>query len=85
MIKRENVSGKPSQIYKSEVIDNNLNPEWKPFTISVSDLTAGNMDSTQITLEVFDEDVGSADLIGKAEVITSCLLSKRQLSQSCSL
>ncbi len=36
-------------VHRSEVIKNNLNPQWQPFNISVQQLCAGN---TKATLKV---------------------------------
>lgn len=51
-------------IWKTEVIKNNLNPTWKPFSLRVSTL-CGNDPSKPILIDVYDYDNdGSHDLIG---------------------
>eukprot|EP01119_Soliformovum_irregulare_P010629 TRINITY_DN2625_c0_g1_i12.p1 TRINITY_DN2625_c0_g1~~TRINITY_DN2625_c0_g1_i12.p1 ORF type:complete len:132 (-),score=60.96 TRINITY_DN2625_c0_g1_i12:24-419(-) len=38
----------PQEIYQTEVIDNNLNPQWKTLTLTVDTLTSGfNLNSTR--------------------------------------
>ena len=60
-----------NHIYHSEVINNTLNPEWKPFDLTVNDLTVGDMHA-RLLVECFDHDlVGSSDLIGVFKVSNS--------------
>jgi Ca2+-dependent lipid-binding protein len=55
-------SGKPVVIFKSEVIQNNLKPTWKPFEIFLEDVYGP---TTSITIEVYDyDDDGTFDFIG---------------------
>jgi Ca2+-dependent lipid-binding protein len=57
------------EIYRSETIEKNLNPEWKPLVLPVNALTNGNVQETILSFEVFDFDSGSAnDLIGSFKV-----------------
>jgi len=63
-ISRANESNDFSLVYRSEVIQNNLNPAWKQFTIESRALCNGDADRT-LMFEVFDMDSdGSHDLIG---------------------
>ena len=58
--------GSKRQLYKSEVIDNNLDPKWKscpPF--DSTELCSGNFDAPVICFECFDEDVTSNDAMGE--------------------
>jgi len=51
-------------IHQSEVINNNLNPVWAPFTIDVGAVCNGNLDQS-LLLEVWDHnDYSSHALIG---------------------
>ena len=51
-------------VHRTEVIQNTLNPSWKPFSLSVRDLCNGDWDKT-LRFEVFDWDArGKSDLIG---------------------
>ncbi len=64
----------PEQLYRSEVIQKNLNPQWKSFEISVSDMKVPlggekAIEECYLLVECFDWDkVGSSDLIGSAKV-----------------
>ncbi|XP_046873370.1 copine-3 isoform X2 [Hypomesus transpacificus] len=50
--------------HRTEVVKNNLNPTWRPFTIPVQSLCGGDMDKA-IKVECYDYDNdGSHDLIG---------------------
>jgi hypothetical protein len=58
-------SGKFVVVHKTEVVKNNLNPIWKPFSIPVRTLCNGDYDrSIKITCYDYDSD-GSNDLIGE--------------------
>ncbi len=51
-------------VHRTEVIQNTLNPSWKPFSLSVRDLCDGDWSRT-LRFEVFDWDArGKSDLIG---------------------
>ncbi len=57
-------SGQFTPVHKTEVVNNSLNPEWHPFSISVRDLCNGDYDRN-LQFEVFDWDSdGKSDLIG---------------------
>ncbi len=69
----------PIEIYRSEVINKNLNPEWKTFSVVLGDIwemsgsntSNDNSNSNDALLEIacYDHDaVGKSDLIGKFEV-----------------
>jgi len=63
-ISRANESADYSVVYRSEVIENSLNPVWKQFTIESRTLCNGDYDRT-LKFDVFDsDDDGSHDLIG---------------------
>jgi len=60
--------GTYAQVHKSEVIKNNLNPDWKQFTLRVASLTGGKPDSRKIKFQVYDWDSdASSELIGDFE------------------
>uniref|UniRef100_A0A8D0ABN1 Copine-3 n=2 Tax=Sander lucioperca TaxID=283035 RepID=A0A8D0ABN1_SANLU len=53
--------------HRTEVVNNNLNPTWKPFRIPLQSLCGGDMDKP-IKVECYDYDNdGSHDLIGSFE------------------
>ncbi|XP_068604066.1 copine-3-like isoform X2 [Brachionichthys hirsutus] len=53
--------------HRTEVVNNNLNPTWKPFRIPLQSLCGGDMDKS-IKVECYDYDSdGSHDLIGTFE------------------
>lgn len=56
------ITSNRAEVYKSEVIMDNLNPEWKPFTVKE------NLLREYLTFNVWDEDPGSHDFIGVCEV-----------------
>ncbi|KAL4445388.1 hypothetical protein ABPG77_011213 [Micractinium sp. CCAP 211/92] len=60
-------------VLKTEVIDNNLNPQWKPFQASMAQLC--NCDEHRpLLIEVFDHDAsGSHDLIGSCQASLAVL------------
>eukprot|EP00092_Neocalanus_flemingeri_P003033 GFUD01003242.1.p1 GENE.GFUD01003242.1~~GFUD01003242.1.p1 ORF type:complete len:540 (+),score=118.50 GFUD01003242.1:626-2245(+) len=63
-ISRANESNDYSVVYRSEVINNNLNPSWRQFTIESRSLCNGDQDRS-LKFDVFDkDDDGSHDLIG---------------------
>ena len=75
-------------IYQSEVIHNNLNPEWQPFTIPASDLNHMDLSKARLFVECFDHNnVGSNHLIGSVEVhsFSSFITSNRFHWQSYSM
>lgn len=74
VIHRISATGKPVEIYKSEVIDDNLNPEWNSFTLPVKDITGGgDINGSLLLIECWDEDNLGKDLIGKAQVHLCCV------------
>ncbi|KAL4428006.1 hypothetical protein ABPG75_002095 [Micractinium tetrahymenae] len=60
-------------VLKTEVIDNNLNPQWKPFQASMAQLC--NCDAHRpLLIEVFDHNAsGSHDLIGACQASLAAL------------
>ncbi|KAL5014149.1 hypothetical protein ScPMuIL_008419 [Solemya velum] len=65
IIYRSNEDGSFTAVHKSEVIKNNLNPNWRLFTIPVRTLCNGDYNRS-IKIECFDWDSdGSHDLIGE--------------------
>lgn len=68
--------GKLTPVQQSEVIKNNLNPTWNPFTMSTMKLCNGDM-NCNIRIDVYDyDDKNSKDLIG------GCNLTLKQLSEA---
>ena len=59
-ISRVNQNGGFSKVYRTETVDNNLNPLWKPITIEVSRLCSSDFNQ-QLKFDVFDEDFGGKD------------------------
>uniref|UniRef100_A0A914UXR8 Copine-3 n=1 Tax=Plectus sambesii TaxID=2011161 RepID=A0A914UXR8_9BILA len=54
-------------LHRSEVVENNLNPIWKPFTVPLQQLIAGN-ENRFIEIECYDSDEnGDHDLIGTCQ------------------
>ncbi|XP_060567238.1 copine-3-like [Ruditapes philippinarum] len=63
-ISKGNSDGSWQVIHRTEVVKNNLNPSWRPFSLPVHTLCAGDK-SKPIQFEVLDWDSdGSHDLIG---------------------
>lgn len=66
-----------TQVFKTETIDNNLNPNWRPFEIPVQQLCNGDYKRT-LQLQVFDEDrSGKSELIGQVTTTLEELIAKR--------
>jgi copine 1/2/3 len=62
---RQLPSGQRAQVYKSEVIDNTLNPQWKTTPpLDLVDLCGGDPVSPSIVFECFDKDTGNDDAMG---------------------
>jgi Ca2+-dependent lipid-binding protein len=56
--------GSFSVVHRTEIIKNNLNPQWEPFIISVQQLCSGDYERT-LKIECYDWDMKSGDdLIG---------------------
>jgi len=73
-ISKANENNDYSVVFRSEVIQNNLNPVWKPFTMESRTLCNGDYDRT-LKFEVFDMDNdGSHDLIGSFQTNVRNLL-----------
>eukprot|EP00286_Rhodomonas_abbreviata_P025468 CAMPEP_0181298138 /NCGR_PEP_ID=MMETSP1101-20121128/5623_1 /TAXON_ID=46948 /ORGANISM="Rhodomonas abbreviata, Strain Caron Lab Isolate" /LENGTH=539 /DNA_ID=CAMNT_0023403141 /DNA_START=99 /DNA_END=1718 /DNA_ORIENTATION=+ len=79
VFKKKRRDGSFEEIHKTETIDNNLNPVWKPISIRMVDLCNGDLDCV-IKLEVWDEDSMSAnDEIGWVDTTVRQLLTKQPL------
>jgi len=73
-ISRANESNDFSVVFRSEIINNNLNPIWRPFTLESRSLCNGDHDRT-LKFDVFDkDDDGSHDLIGSFQTNLRTLL-----------
>ncbi|XP_060692551.1 copine-1-like isoform X2 [Hemiscyllium ocellatum] len=60
--------------YRSEVIKNNLNPNWKPFSVSLQSLCNGDMQKP-IKVAIYDKDESTgSDLIGECTAPAQKLL-----------
>jgi len=69
-----NPKGKPLEVFRTEIIKNNLNPEWKQFAIPIKTLTGGDI-KAPFEIHCFDSDgVGKDDLIGLTTATLSRLL-----------
>ena len=51
------VGGKPLKLYRSEVVKQDLSPDWQPFDVSLAD--AGGID-TPLMIKCFDWDESGA-------------------------
>uniref|UniRef100_A0A4W3HY66 Copine-3 n=1 Tax=Callorhinchus milii TaxID=7868 RepID=A0A4W3HY66_CALMI len=61
---RLNEDGKWQMVHRTEVINNNLNPSWRPFRIPLRSLCSGDLQKS-VKVECYDYDNdGSHDLIG---------------------
>lgn len=70
MIYRVGSSGEPIEIHRTEVIEDNLNPQWQDLTLSVKELTKGDVNNAVLLIRCYDKDPGkSDDLIGTAQVL----------------
>ena len=57
-------NGQLTQVYKSEVIKDNLNPKWRPFKVEMMKVCNGDYNK-RIKIQVYDYDsIGSHDYIG---------------------
>jgi len=66
-------------VHKTEVIKNNLNPTWRPFTVDTRTLCHGNLDQP-FMIEVFDWDRnGGHDLIGTARTTLRELMTMKEV------
>lgn len=66
---RLNKEGKaPFLLYKTDVVRNNSNPEWSPFTVSIGKLSGGDLANGLVMFEVYDHDPVGNDLIGSVIV-----------------
>ena len=66
-ISRANENWEFSLVHRTEVVDNNLSPTWRPFEKNVSGLCNGDYDRS-LKIEVFDDDDGGDhDLIGTCQ------------------
>ncbi|KAJ0401167.1 hypothetical protein P43SY_004374 [Pythium insidiosum] len=64
-------------VHKTEVIDNNLNPNWRPFEIPVQQLCNGDY-KRPLLLQVMDKDSGGrSELIGEVRTSLEELVAKR--------
>jgi hypothetical protein len=67
--------GSRRELYKSEVVDNNLNPQWKPCpAIDSADVCSGNFDTPSVLFQCFDEDVSGNDAMGEFKCTARQLL-----------
>jgi len=82
-----NVGGGPTWqvVYRSEVINNNLNPSWKAVSISLNDICGNNKDE-RVTISVKDwEKSGKHESMGTIETSVNGLLNKKRTGGSCEL
>jgi hypothetical protein len=64
VISKANSDGSFSVVHKTEVIKNNINPQWRPFNIRLQQLCSGDYERN-LKIDCFDWDENSAhDLIG---------------------
>jgi hypothetical protein len=61
------------KLYQSEVIQNNANPLWKPFTLELNPKLANSGLSDPILIECFDKDPIGQELLGTVSVIDCTL------------
>merc|ERR1712168_495267 len=80
---RTNEDGSLTVVHKTEVIKHNLNPTWKPFTISVRSFCNGDYDRC-IKVECFDwNQNGSHNFIGEFAVTLRELTGKSNIEYDC--
>lgn len=70
--------GTPTEVFKTEVIDNNPNPQWKQFTITSTDLYGGDPNSPIILNCWHKNSVRANALIGQAETTFAQLFYRKQ-------
>ena len=64
-----------TNVHKTEVIKNTLNPDWRPFSVRVASLTGGTPER-KLRFQCYDWDSdGSSDFIGEFEITYTELLS----------
>eukprot|EP01119_Soliformovum_irregulare_P010628 TRINITY_DN2625_c0_g1_i11.p1 TRINITY_DN2625_c0_g1~~TRINITY_DN2625_c0_g1_i11.p1 ORF type:complete len:405 (-),score=165.33 TRINITY_DN2625_c0_g1_i11:1419-2633(-) len=82
VISRLGTSGASMQVYRSEVVNNQSNPNWKPIEISVSALTGGsvNFDTSGLIFECLDHNsVLQSSLIGRSKISFSRFLEVNEI------
>jgi hypothetical protein len=67
VIYRVDPTGNREELVQTEVIDNNLSPEWKPFSIPVK-MLGTNKSEVMIEVECRDSDGKTSKLIGSFKV-----------------
>ena len=73
ILRKKMPNGEFSLVYKSEFIENTLNPKWKAMEKTVSELCSGD-DERELKIEVYDHDSrGNDDLIGLLTTNLRCL------------
>uniref|UniRef100_A0AAV1UNV1 C2 domain-containing protein n=1 Tax=Peronospora matthiolae TaxID=2874970 RepID=A0AAV1UNV1_9STRA len=72
--------GSWTQVYRTETIDNNLNPKWRRFEVPLQQLCNGEY-KRPLLLQVLDEDRGGkSELIGLAQTTLEEILGKHGVS-----
>ncbi|KPA85388.1 copine i-like protein [Leptomonas pyrrhocoris] len=75
ILSRQLPGGQRAQVYKSEVIDKTLNPQWKTTPpLDLAKLCGGDMASLSIVFECFDKDTFNDDMMGSFAVSGEQLL-----------
>ena len=70
-------NGTRRELYKSEVVENSLDPQWRESpTFDSADLCSGNFDTPILIFECFDEDVTGHDPMGTFTCTTRQLLTQ---------
>ncbi|TYZ60601.1 hypothetical protein PybrP1_004664 [[Pythium] brassicae (nom. inval.)] len=64
------------QVHKTEVIDNNLNPNWRVFELPMQQLCNGDH-RRQLLFQVFDEDMTKSELIGEVQTCVEEIMARR--------
>eukprot|EP00285_Hemiselmis_virescens_P009449 CAMPEP_0173381032 /NCGR_PEP_ID=MMETSP1356-20130122/3539_1 /TAXON_ID=77927 ORGANISM="Hemiselmis virescens, Strain PCC157" /NCGR_SAMPLE_ID=MMETSP1356 /ASSEMBLY_ACC=CAM_ASM_000847 /LENGTH=552 /DNA_ID=CAMNT_0014334769 /DNA_START=39 /DNA_END=1697 /DNA_ORIENTATION=+ len=79
VFEKTTLTGQKEEIFKTEVIKQDLNPSWKPMRMNLLKLCGGHFD-TQFTIHCYDWDrMSSNDLIGSVQCSVSDLLSHKDL------
>lgn len=65
-----------TQVHKTEVIDNNLNPNWRAFELPMQQLCNGDH-RRPLLLQVYDEDSTKSELIGQVQTCVEELMARR--------
>ena len=82
-ISKANETGKFTVVHRTEHINNNVNPVWKPFVVPVRTLCNGDLDRN-LKFEVFDHNKsGNHSYIGEFYVTARSLMEQKDATYTC--